>query len=232
MNKIFIALFISLIPLVSAHAGLVQVENRVSCYLALKGNETLMESSGRDIAFTKSWLHNELARHGVDQNPLMKTSLRWKMNCPGHTSRQLSRINASLITATPPTAKVMNSTPVLALSLTEFRPVHSSQVKLMKNIILTTCILAASASASAAQISLETAGRCYEATRQSTQMAMLLDPDARNTKILATTTRSCLARFPAAWAKRTRRKYAMRGKPFWIMQAWKEKWRNQTGIVQ
>jgi|GEM_PF-1071005 len=70
MNKIFTALFISLIPLVSAHAGLVQVENRVSCYLALKGNETLMESSGRDIAFTKSWLHNGLARHGVDQESI------------------------------------------------------------------------------------------------------------------------------------------------------------------
>jgi hypothetical protein len=40
MNKIFTALLIPLIPLVSAHAGLVQVENRVSCYLALKGNET------------------------------------------------------------------------------------------------------------------------------------------------------------------------------------------------
>ena len=52
----------------------------------------------------------------------------------------------------------------------------------MKNIILTTCILAASASASAAQISLETAGRCYVATRQSTQMAMLLDPDAKEYK--------------------------------------------------
>ncbi|MEG6348134.1 hypothetical protein UXP11_23440 [Enterobacter hormaechei] len=52
----------------------------------------------------------------------------------------------------------------------------------MKNIILTAFILAASASVSAAQISLETAGRCYEATRQSTQMAMLLDPDAKEYK--------------------------------------------------
>ena len=42
MNKIFTALFISLIPLVSAHAGLVQVENRVSCYLALEAKDTLM----------------------------------------------------------------------------------------------------------------------------------------------------------------------------------------------
>lgn len=74
MNKIFTVLVISLIPLVSAHAGLVQVENRVSCYLALKGNETLMESSGRDIAFTKSWLHNELARHGVDQESINENS--------------------------------------------------------------------------------------------------------------------------------------------------------------
>ena len=41
MNKIFTALVISLIPLVSAHAGLVKVENRVSCYLALDGNEGL-----------------------------------------------------------------------------------------------------------------------------------------------------------------------------------------------
>ncbi|MDN4360189.1 hypothetical protein OA801_20890 [Citrobacter portucalensis] len=70
MNKIFTALFISLIPLVSAHAGLVQVENRVSCNLALDGNEVLMKSSGSDIAFTKSWLHNELARHGVDQESI------------------------------------------------------------------------------------------------------------------------------------------------------------------
>ena len=43
MNKIFTALFISLIPLASAHAGLVQVENRVSCYLALDGNEGAYE---------------------------------------------------------------------------------------------------------------------------------------------------------------------------------------------
>ncbi|MBZ0059926.1 MULTISPECIES: hypothetical protein [Enterobacteriaceae] len=74
MNKIFTALFISLIPLASAHAGLVQVENRVSCYLALDGNEGLMESSGSDIAFTKSWLHNELARHGVDQESINENS--------------------------------------------------------------------------------------------------------------------------------------------------------------
>jgi hypothetical protein len=42
-----------------------------------------MESSGRDIAFTKSWLHNELAYTALTRNPLMKTSVRWKMNCPG-----------------------------------------------------------------------------------------------------------------------------------------------------
>ena len=74
MNTIFTALLISLIPLVSAHAGLVQVENRVSCYLALDGNEGLMKSSGSDIAFTKSWLHNELARHGVDQESINENS--------------------------------------------------------------------------------------------------------------------------------------------------------------
>ena len=72
MNKIFTALFISLIPLASAHAGLVQVENRVSCYLALDGNEGLMKSSG--IAFTKSWLHNELARHDVDQESITENT--------------------------------------------------------------------------------------------------------------------------------------------------------------
>lgn len=74
MNKIFTALVISLIPLVSAHAGLVKVENRVSCYLALDGNEGLMKSSGSDIAFTKSWLHNELARNGVDQESINENS--------------------------------------------------------------------------------------------------------------------------------------------------------------
>ena len=46
----------------------------------------------------------------------------------------------------------------------------------MKKIIITAVMLMAATTASAAQISLETAGRCYEATRQSTQMAMLLDP--------------------------------------------------------
>ena len=78
MNTIFTALLISLIPLVSAHAGLVQVENRVSCYLALKGNETLMESSGRDIAFTKSWLHN----HGVDQESINENSYALENELP------------------------------------------------------------------------------------------------------------------------------------------------------
>ncbi|EKS6636967.1 hypothetical protein ACVXD2_000597 [Enterobacter hormaechei] len=36
----------------------------------------------------------------------------------------------------------------------------------------------------AASVSLDTAGRCYEATRQSTQMAMLLDPNAAEYKNL------------------------------------------------
>lgn len=48
----------------------------------------------------------------------------------------------------------------------------------MKNMLIAAVLIMASASASAAQITLETAGRCYEATRQSTKMAMLLDPDA------------------------------------------------------
>lgn len=74
MNKIFTALFISLIPLASSHAGLIQVENRVSCYLALDGIENLMESSGRDISFTRNYLHNELARHGVDQESINENS--------------------------------------------------------------------------------------------------------------------------------------------------------------
>lgn len=109
MNKIFTALFISLIPLASAHAGLVQVENRVSCYLALDGNEGLMKSSGSDIAFTKvgcitSWPATTLTR-----SPSLKTPVRWRMNCPVLISRPLSQISVSLITATPPTAKAMNS---------------------------------------------------------------------------------------------------------------------------
>lgn len=52
----------------------------------------------------------------------------------------------------------------------------------MKKIIITAVMLMAATTASAAQISLETAGRCYEATRQSTQMAMLLDPSGKEYK--------------------------------------------------
>ncbi|HDS8576585.1 TPA: hypothetical protein QH731_001863 [Klebsiella variicola] len=52
----------------------------------------------------------------------------------------------------------------------------------MKKIIFTAVMLMAATTASAAQLSLETAGRCYEATRQSTQMAMLLDPSAKEYK--------------------------------------------------
>jgi len=52
----------------------------------------------------------------------------------------------------------------------------------MKNVILTAFILTASASAATTQISLKTVGRCDEATRQPTQMAMLLDPDAKKYK--------------------------------------------------
>ena len=33
-----------------------------------------MKSSGSDIAFTKSWLHNELARNGVDQESINENS--------------------------------------------------------------------------------------------------------------------------------------------------------------
>ncbi len=48
----------------------------------------------------------------------------------------------------------------------------------MKKII-TACIVAIMPVTSiAASVSLDMAGRCYEATRQSTQMAMLLDPNA------------------------------------------------------
>lgn len=52
----------------------------------------------------------------------------------------------------------------------------------MKKIVITFFVIGFSTTSFAAKISLETAGLCYEATRQSTKMAMLLDPDAAEYK--------------------------------------------------
>ncbi|MDT9424745.1 hypothetical protein MXS87_20605 [Escherichia coli] len=53
----------------------------------------------------------------------------------------------------------------------------------------------------AAKISLETAGLCYEATRQSTKMAMLLDPDAAEYKHLNNNTKELFGTLSGAWRK-------------------------------
>ncbi len=54
----------------------------------------------------------------------------------------------------------------------------------MKNIITGSLVAIIPVTSIAASVSLDTAGRCYEATRQSTQMAMLLDPNAAKYKNL------------------------------------------------
>jgi hypothetical protein len=96
----------------------------------------------------------------------------------------------------------------------------------MKKII-TACIVAiVPVTSIAASVSLDTAGRCYEATRQSTQMAMLLDPNAAEYKILTVMPKNYLAHSPVASAKRTQRKFGMPGRPFWIMPEWKAAWLN------
>ena len=59
----------------------------------------------------------------------------------------------------------------------------------MKKIVITFFVIGFSTTSFAAKISLETAGLCYEATRQSTKMAMLLDPDAAEYKHLNNNTK-------------------------------------------
>ncbi|EPT4026509.1 MAG: hypothetical protein PIK35_12970 [Enterobacter roggenkampii] len=59
----------------------------------------------------------------------------------------------------------------------------------MKKIVITFFVIGFSTTSFAAKISLETAGLYYEATRQSTKMAMLLDPDAAEYKHLNNNTK-------------------------------------------
>lgn len=100
----------------------------------------------------------------------------------------------------------------------------------MKKII-TACIAAiVPVTSIAASVSLDTAGRCYEATRQSTQMAMLLDPNAAEYKNLNSNAKSYLAHSPVASVKGTQRKFGLPGRPFWIMPEWKAAWLNLMGI--
>ena len=54
----------------------------------------------------------------------------------------------------------------------------------MKNIITGSLVAIIPVTSIAASVPLDTAGRCYEATRQPTQMAMLLDPNAAEYKNL------------------------------------------------
>ncbi|WP_147355668.1 hypothetical protein [Citrobacter portucalensis] len=66
----------------------------------------------------------------------------------------------------------------------------------MKKIIAACIVAIMPVTSIAASVSLDRAGRCYEATRQSTQMAMLLDPTRQNTKILTAMPKSYLVRSP------------------------------------
>lgn len=83
----------------------------------------------------------------------------------------------------------------------------------MKKIVITFFVIGFSTTSFAAKISLETAGLCYEATRQSTKMAMLLDPDAAEYKHLNNNTKELFGTLSGAWEKRIQRKYGMHGKP-------------------
>lgn len=76
----------------------------------------------------------------------------------------------------------------------------------MKKIIITAVMLMAATTASAAQISLETAGRCYEATRRQPRWQCCWTPVQRNIKILAIITRSCLAPCPVVSGRRIQKK--------------------------
>ena len=101
----------------------------------------------------------------------------------------------------------------------------------MKKIVITFFVIGFSTTSFAAKISLETAGLCYEATRQSTKMAMLLDPDAAEYKHLNNNTKELFGTLSGGpWEKRIQRKYGMPGKPSWIMPEWKVAWLNLMDI--
>lgn len=77
-----------------ANAGLVQVNNRVACYLAMDSiNRQLMESDKKSLLkYINIWRENYNVM-ALTKNLLMKTPSPWRMNCLGHTSRQRLQIS-------------------------------------------------------------------------------------------------------------------------------------------
>lgn len=71
MKRMIIAALLFTGFLSQAHAGLVQVNNRVACYLAMDSiNRQLMETDKKVTAEIYKYLEGELQRYGVDEESI------------------------------------------------------------------------------------------------------------------------------------------------------------------
>ena len=66
-----------------ANAGLVQVNNRVACYLAMDSiNRQLMESDKKVTAERYKYLEGELQRYGVDEDSINENTIALENELP------------------------------------------------------------------------------------------------------------------------------------------------------
>ncbi|MDP8748637.1 hypothetical protein QZQ38_09305 [Serratia marcescens] len=66
-----------------AHAGLVQVNNRVACYLAMDNtNKQLMQSDKMVAAEIYEYLGGELQRYGVDKESINENTIALENDLP------------------------------------------------------------------------------------------------------------------------------------------------------
>lgn len=76
MKRMIIAALLFTAFLSQAHAGLVQVNNRVACYLAMDSiNRQLMESDKKVTAEIYKYLEGELQRYGVDEESINENTI-------------------------------------------------------------------------------------------------------------------------------------------------------------
>lgn len=76
MKRTIIAALLFTGFLSQAHAGLVQVNNRVACYLAMDSiNRQLMESDNKVTSEIHKYLEGELQRYGVDEESINENTI-------------------------------------------------------------------------------------------------------------------------------------------------------------
>ena len=83
MKRKIIATLLFIGFLSQAHAGLVQVNNRVACYLAMDStNRQLMQSDKKVTAEIHKYLEGELQRYGVDEESINENTIALENELP------------------------------------------------------------------------------------------------------------------------------------------------------